>query len=447
MLDTGGGGGSVATPWYDYALPQMWQIVNGQNTDVLWQQATGWKNTTDLTSLHLYSLKEYKEQLAQAWPPERSEASSAYMAELDKLIASVQDTHDAASANYDAVVSIALAVGDAKYKLKPLYDEYQSNQQKLDDYNQQVDSYNADTTGMPQPSPGPPPVDSSRQEQLNNRARSIMYGIGSEITTAGNALKPPTPYTPPKPKIGDGDTSDPSGGGGGGGGGAGPTLVPPAIPPVRPAPAPTPPTLSPQPAPPPPGGYTPPGIGQGPILGGTQTLPPPPPPAGAPPIIQPSPVPGPTPGLPPGPIGPMPTTYGPTSGLPSKAALPSTGLINGAGTGPRGLGGVPGRVGPRAMPPGGVIGGQSGAGLARPGAARPVSRVNPPGGLIGRQSGAGTGAAVPAGRSGRQRDDERPGQHWDPDNPWETEEGVAPVVLPPEAPRRHDPGPSIGQAR
>jgi hypothetical protein len=83
-----------------------------------------------------------------------------------------------------------------------------------------------------------------------------------------------------------------------------------------------------------------------------------------------------------------------------------------------------------------------------------MARINPPGGMIGGPAGAtggvarpGQAAGMPAGRSAKRRDRDEPVQHWDPDNPWETEEGVAPVVLPPEAPRRHDPGPAIGQGR
>jgi hypothetical protein len=480
VLDSGGGGGGAVTPWYDYALPQMWQIVNGQDTDSLWKQATGWKNTTDLTSLHLYNLKEYKDQLVQAWPPERSEASAAYMAELDRLIASVQETHDAASANYDAVVSLALAAGDAKYKLKPLYDEYQSNQQKLAEYNQQVDAYNSDTTGLPQPSPGPSPVPNGRQDALNNQARSIMYSISSEITTAGAALKPPAPYKPPTPAR-DTTSGTPDSGGGTTGGGS-PMLVPPVIPPVRPAPSPTPsgsgasaqPAPAAPPASPPPS--APPGIGQGPILGGAPAPAPPAPPGTQPPIIQPPPPPGPPvtglPGVPPPTIGPTPPPYGTGPGL-----SPANGLIGPkGGPGAKPFGQVAGKIG-RAMPPGGLIGGEPGAGLARPGGARPVSRVNPPGGVIGQQAksaaaagsrpggtaaaraaggraaGARSGSAerggpyAHSGRAGQRREEEESLQHWDPDNPWDTEEGVAPVVLPPAEPKRLDPGPSIGQGR
>jgi len=46
------------------------------------------------------------------------------------------------------------------------------------------------------------------------------------------------------------------------------------------------------------------------------------------------------------------------------------------------------------------------------------------------------------GRAGRRgKSDEA--MSWDPDNPWDTDEGVAPVVLP-IAEQRVDPGPAIG---
>jgi hypothetical protein len=42
-----------------------------------------------------------------------------------------------------------------------------------------------------------------------------------------------------------------------------------------------------------------------------------------------------------------------------------------------------------------------------------------------------------------RRDESTAVKHWDPNNPWETAEGVPPVVLPPSE-QRIDPGPAIG---
>jgi hypothetical protein len=106
------------------------------------------------------------------------------------------------------------------------------------------------------------------------------------------------------------------------------------------------------------------------------------------------------------------------------------------------------------MPPGGVIGGTPGVGLGQPAMGRAsAQRVNPVGGVI-RNSGAHQspglrGSSAPGqamtnvgGRAGR-REKSDDSTSWDPDNPWETAEGVAPVVIP-VAEQRVDPGPAIG---
>jgi hypothetical protein len=118
------------------------------------------------------------------------------------------------------------------------------------------------------------------------------------------------------------------------------------------------------------------------------------------------------------------------------------------------------------MPSGGVIGATPGSGQIgqmpsggrgqmRPGAG---GRVNPVGGVIGQQGARGA-AGNPGstahqgqltgqpGRGRGRRDGEGDQNRWDPDNPWATEEGVDPIVSPPEAPGPIDPGPAIGYPR
>lgn len=111
------------------------------------------------------------------------------------------------------------------------------------------------------------------------------------------------------------------------------------------------------------------------------------------------------------------------------------------------------------MPPGGMIGGAPGVGLGQPTTARPsAKRINPIGGIIGEtqpQNRAGVrgatgehmgGYGMPYGQNGARnpgRDERGDGSHWDPDNPWETAEGVSPVVMPSRE-QRIDPGPAIG---
>jgi hypothetical protein len=114
-----------------------------------------------------------------------------------------------------------------------------------------------------------------------------------------------------------------------------------------------------------------------------------------------------------------------------------------------------------------VIGVRPGIGIGDPPVGSATRTVNPTGGVIGQPgpgrgggagalgratSGRGTGpqagpGAIGVGARGQRRSEAEPAQRWDPDNPWETDEGVPPVVLPPPEPGRHDPGPAIGSGR
>jgi hypothetical protein len=144
-----------------------------------------------------------------------------------------------------------------------------------------------------------------------------------------------------------------------------------------------------------------------------------------------------------------PSVLPPATGVERAIGLPREGFAR-PGAMPEGM---------RAMPAGGIIGQAPGVGLGQPGAGRAgASRINPVGGVIGEGQGAlgsrrgvgspGMMASEKAGlygqgarRSGRRN--EADATHWDPDNPWETAEGVDPVVRPPQE-QRVDPGPAIG---
>jgi len=212
----------------------------------------------------------------------------------------------------------------------------------------------------------------------------------------------------------------------------------------------TPPTLAPQQ----------PGL----VLGGTATPLPSPPSTTLPSIPQAVPGGGSGPILSPGPVAPLTSTPIPQNG-PSFISPITTDSRRGVGvpregllhpSSPGGAGGV------RAMPPGGLIGGTPGIGLGQPTGGRPgTRRINPVGGVIGGDQISQPRASSPGSntehagnlatsygqangrKSGRQSETDGVASHWDPDNPWETADGVDPVVLPTRE-RRIDPGPAIG---
>lgn len=439
MEDIGSVGGYAGTTnWYQYDVEAMWRMLENQQTDNHWKHAAGWRKTYELTATHMSRLRQYRDGLAEAWPPERSAAARAYIERLDYLISTVQQTYEIASANYTAFTGATSAISMSRHDLKEIYDEYVLKKAAKDEQDRRA----ASSTPTPSPSPsGARPVTQADLDQLNNRARSIMYALSGELVQAQVQLRQPPPYKSPQ-------TITPSDPDVYGGGGSAPPVIPPVVPMPTTAPSASggaPPSMETVPAPSAPGA--------GPVLGGVKTptapnpiappviTPPTPPPTALPPGI-PTPLP-PGPGLlPPGvkglPTAPPPIVPGTTGGLPKP--------------GPLGIAGAP-----RAMPPGGMIGGLPGAGLGQPAAATgPARRINPVGGMI---SGQGSGPTIVKGtgqRSGvtsvsrtvaKERDDARPTAQWDPDNPWATEDGVAPVVLPPSRGGRIDPGPAIGSSR
>ncbi|HEX2772208.1 MAG TPA: hypothetical protein VHN18_07220, partial [Micromonosporaceae bacterium] len=102
MLDSGGGGYSGTTNWYAYDVPSMWALLESQDTTDHWTHVSGWRKTFELTSMHLSRLKEYRDKLAEAWPPKPGTAAEAYVNQLNGLIDHVQQTYDVAVANYAA---------------------------------------------------------------------------------------------------------------------------------------------------------------------------------------------------------------------------------------------------------------------------------------------------------------------------------------------------------
>ena len=447
-----GGGGYGGTSWAGMSVMDMWLAIGNQDTTAHWQVVDGWRKSYELTLQHKAQVQSYRDNLATAWPPEKSPASAAYLARLDELIKHLQGTYDAAVANHSAFSGATLALSMARTDLEQVVNEYTANQGKLADFeaSKQVRPVGMGKYVVPPPKP---PVPDGRQRQLELKAQSIMYGLSTEIVQAGGQLTRPARYEPGAGMNDDKQLKDAN------------TYSATPIPPIVPFDPGSSSTQSgssssahrspvAQPTSPDPG----PSAGRSPglVLGGVQPTPPAPPP----PVV--------------GGGGPAPIGGSPPPNVIAPAPIPSTrpgatrpvgqlspGMSGGRGflgenLGRPGVGGVT-NGGIRAMPPGGVIGGTPAIGLGQPAAAgRPAQRVNPVGGVINssntaiRSGPSARGTATTgqpfgnvAGRNSGRRDDSSEATHWDPDNPWETEEGVAPVLLP-TAEQHIDPGPAIG---
>jgi len=454
MIERGHGRTSGLTDWRLMNVLSMWACLQDQETTGQWKQVAGWRKVCDLALAHLGRLKEYRRGLAEAWPPESNAAARAYVAELDQLIDKVQRTHDAAAANYDALAAATRAIASTRTDLKPIYDEYAAKLQQKRAYEATLADPKAVAGSR---LPERPPVTDADLEQLNIRARSLMTGLSGELQQAQVMLRQ-VPTVRPRIDKGDPQAYDRAG------------FQTPTIPPIVPIPIPS--ASSSQTAHttaratfPTPSAPT-----VGPVLGG----------AGAGIHTPPTQLPPPT-------ILPPSTPSAPIVGLPPSVPPPSGRTFRlDEMSGPRREGTQPSRISPgtskgsgpatppRPMPPGGLIGG-TGMGMSQPTSSVAPRRVNPIGGVIGG-GGAGTApsggagsrpgggrsthlGALPPGAtpiggapnagsvgassiSGRQTDADQ--RQWDPDHPWETDQGVAPVMLPPDNEGPIDPGPAIG---
>ncbi|GLY95644.1 hypothetical protein [Actinoplanes sp. NBRC 103695] len=427
MLDSGGGtGGNGGTNWANMSMIDMWMTLQNQDTTPHWQLVDGWRRSYELTLQHMSAVRNYRENLATAWPPEKSAAAAAYVARLDELLGHLQETYDAAIANHSALSSATLSISASRTDLEKVVTEYLANEAKLVDYEQDLK-----VAAMPVGAKGPAarptpknPVPGGRQTELEARARAIMSSLSVDLVQAKTQLRQPKEYVPFKRVNQNSEDLD------------NPYGAAPPIPPVV--------AFDPglangaghsasasalgqfsQPSAPQSGTGRLPGL----VLGGT-TQPvvtaPPPPPTIAPPVGT-----GPVTPLPPIPAG----LSNPASG-PGSRGLPPQGRTA-AG---------PVRIGS----PGGIIGEIP----SQPGVnGRPISSVSPVGGVINPGSPAGskppagratTMAGQPIGAVPRQGgESDSSTQRWDPDNPWATATGVSPILEPqPEPPI--DPGPAIG---
>lgn len=460
MIERGTGRTSGLTDWHLMDVNSMWACLQDHETDNHWKQVAGWRKVCDLAQTHLSRLQEYRRGLAEAWPPETSAASSTYLAELDELIDKVQRTHNAAAANYTALSAATQAIGTTRGALRKIHEEYAAKSHQK----QAFESMAADPKAVMGNRVTEAPVTDADLERLNVQARAAMFNLSGELQQAQATLQKPPP--PPSLRVDEKVTATTA-------------EIAPIIPPIITAPSRLTGQISPidRSSSNPRAERMPTTTGIGPVLGGVSAVIPSvqdvPRPQQLPHASQAS-----SPGMPAnlGHITAGPRAVGPPVDKRGATDPPKP-------SGSRGIGTTPTAT-PRQMPPSGFIGGTPGLGVGQP-SNGPTSprRVNPIGGVIGGGSagtaptgGAGSRPSAPRALGGvngmapiggapgtgvnwtSSNDPARPRRRdpnngdgkptcWDPDNPWRTEQGVAPVVLPPDEDGPIDPGPALGLPR
>ncbi|GAA0816865.1 hypothetical protein [Spirilliplanes yamanashiensis] len=420
MIEADGAGFYGGTDFWTWDIETMWNaLADHEPAQVHWTLQNSWRATHEMILTHKRRVEDYRDKLMQAWPPERNAASAMYLARLNKLIESLGETYDAAVANDTALSGAISALGGQRRELKRVYDQYKANQAALNDYavaEREMGGTGAFDAMRPE-------IVRAQQEhvRLQREAAGIMVNLSTELRQASATLRTPAPFDPRR----DVTTDDLFGG-------EDATAAVPLATGASPSSTATSPPFD--------GNRTDrqssgrPAIG--PILDSSS-----PPHIGAPPT---SPTPTGAGSSQPSPISGIASPPSPPAGY-SRPGAPSVAAPPGRAIGQGPLGGVRGTG-----PTNGVVGGTpSTAPLRQPtSGGRPTMQVNPVGGVIaGHQASMPgmPGVLAPNGR-GATQGSETQARRWDPDNPWETAEGVPPVL---EAPRerRIDPGPVIGMPR
>ncbi|HET6481835.1 MAG TPA: hypothetical protein VFG35_17640, partial [Actinoplanes sp.] len=220
MLIAAGGGGAGGTPWGSMTMQKMQEFIQNPDTEKHYELLTGWKRSADLLIEHRWQVQNYRDNLAAAWPPARNAASLAYITRLDELIANLSETYEAAISNHDAFAAATLSISLAQKDMDEIAREYDSNDQLLATHNAKLQ------TPSRQPSPSlsgeQPPVAPGRQQELHQRAVTLLNNVSADLALAQVRIRKPRPYEPPLRRH---DPADDDGGG----------YVPPPIPPITPS--------------------------------------------------------------------------------------------------------------------------------------------------------------------------------------------------------------------
>ncbi|GIF73758.1 hypothetical protein Asi02nite_32760 [Asanoa siamensis] len=182
----------TATDWARHDAPSMWRMLAPQETEAHWRHAAGLRKLTELTAIHMARLQVYRDQLAEAWPPEKSPAARTFIARLDYLIGHVRQTHEVAATNYTALTTATTTLDTARTQVAAIHNEYSEKLQARKTYDALIAQTKA--SQLPGTVIGPPPATDTDLERLNAKARSVMSSLSSTLVLAERQLSSPTPF-------------------------------------------------------------------------------------------------------------------------------------------------------------------------------------------------------------------------------------------------------------
>lgn len=155
--------------WTDFEVPAIWSMLASEDEALSAAQTTAWNRTFDLLDSHAQNLRRLRDNLADRWPPSRSEASAVFLEYLDKLIESVRPASYASSSNALVLSDLTDTLAVARSRVGPLYEQWQAGGG----------------------------TDPKVRAQLNAQAAAIMASTDVEVYQHGQRFVLPPEYEPP----------------------------------------------------------------------------------------------------------------------------------------------------------------------------------------------------------------------------------------------------------
>ncbi|GAA3189144.1 hypothetical protein ACFO1B_36590 [Dactylosporangium siamense] len=108
-----------------WRLPELWQMLAADNATDAHLHVTTLRRQQTALEAQRDRLRTLRDQLAQAWPPEKSEAATAFIQRINDMIRAMSLTASGAAEVRSRVSLIVEALDQARTELAPLIEQYQ----------------------------------------------------------------------------------------------------------------------------------------------------------------------------------------------------------------------------------------------------------------------------------------------------------------------------------
>ena len=153
-----------------WRLPQLWQMLAADHPADAHLHLTTLRRQQTALETQRDRLRTLRDQLSEGWPPEKSEAATAFIQQINDMIDAIALTARGAGELRANLVHVTDAIAQARAEIEPLVADYERASAAAD-----------------------PRVTAHAQRLLDNRARRILVAADATVAEALGKLDVPLP--------------------------------------------------------------------------------------------------------------------------------------------------------------------------------------------------------------------------------------------------------------